>query len=497
MSDLPTPQDADETALFSECWDAVLSYADLCTAGSMTARQLADQAFTLGVRRLRAEGTSVRGPGRRPARLPVVPELLTAVRETAADWEGEGKGQGLDPDLRLWLNSDAAARYSGTPLTRPIALRGLRDMPEADATLLWLAEVEALPLSVVARRLGLDPQTVGTELDQVRVLFRERCHRAHRDTPLEAECRSYARLLDAVTRSPGAEEPEDLSRHLATCAPCAEAAACLRLQGGALAAALAGGVVGWGGLAYLERRRRAAEVRLGAGAPGRTGPGDPDRDASRGRAVRGGLLAAAGLISVVALGASLMPFGTSDADEAAAHDDQRPVAAPSATRPSRAPSRSAAPATTRTIPVSPAPSTSQTRTRRATPSPEHRGGATASATAPAPGPTGAASHAPTCHVAYHLDDQWSNGFQATLTVTTDDALTDWQLAWTFDDGQHIGQTWDATPNQSGTQVTASAKSYNKSVAAHGSFAFGFVGTHQGANDDPRAFTLNGENCATD
>ncbi|WP_018547112.1 cellulose-binding domain-containing protein [Streptomyces sp. LaPpAH-108] len=494
MSDLPTPQDADETALFSACWDAVLSYADLCTSGSMTARQLADEAFTLGVRRLRAEGTAVRGPGRRPARLPVVPELLTAVRETAAEWENAGKGQGLDPGLRLWLNSDAAARYSGPPLTRPIALRGLRDMPEADATLLWLAEVEALPLSVVARRLGLDPQTVGPELDQVRVLFRDRCHRAHRDTPLDAECRSYARLLDAVTRSPGAEEPDDLSRHLATCVPCAEAAACLRLTGGALPAALAAGVVGWGGLAYLERRRRAAEVRLGAGVPGRTGPGDPDRDTSRSRVVRGGLLAAAGLISVVALGASLMPFGTSDGDEAAAHDDQHPVAAPSAEASSHAPSRSAAPATTRTVPVSPTPSDPKTRTRRASPTPKHRDSASATVSAPAPGPTDAASHTPTCHVAYHLDDEWSNGFQATLTVTTDDALTDWQLAWTFDDGQRIGQTWDATPHQSGSQVTASAKSYNKSVAAHGSFAFGFVGTHEGANDDPRGFTLNGDRC---
>ncbi|MDX6363784.1 MAG: hypothetical protein QOC85_2794, partial [Streptomyces sp.] len=32
MPDLPAPQDATEAALFSECWDAVLSYADLCTA---------------------------------------------------------------------------------------------------------------------------------------------------------------------------------------------------------------------------------------------------------------------------------------------------------------------------------------------------------------------------------------------------------------------------------------------------------------------------------
>src|SRR6185295_11564464 len=111
------------------------------------------------------------------------------------------------------------------------------------------------------------PATVAEELEEVRSLFRGRCHRNHLDTPMPAECRSYARLLDAVTRSsPAAETPEDLSRHLATCVECAEAAACLRLHGGGLPGALAGGVIGWGGLAYLERRRRAAEVRLGGGS---------------------------------------------------------------------------------------------------------------------------------------------------------------------------------------------------------------------------------------
>lgn len=202
MPDLPTPKDATEAALFSECWDAVLSYADLCTSGSLTAHQLATEAFTHGMREVRAAGAaSVRGPGRRAGRLPVIPELLTAVRGTAASWETEGRGHKLDPDLRLWLNSGQAARYSGPPLGRPIALRGLRDMQDADASLLWLAEVEALPLPTVARRLALDPTTVDGELDQVRGLFRDRCHRAHLDSPMDAQCRSYARLLDADRKS--------------------------------------------------------------------------------------------------------------------------------------------------------------------------------------------------------------------------------------------------------------------------------------------------------
>ena len=64
MPDLPTPQDATEAALFTECWDAVLSYADLCTAGSTAATQLATEAFALGMREAR---TDAGGPiNRRP-----------------------------------------------------------------------------------------------------------------------------------------------------------------------------------------------------------------------------------------------------------------------------------------------------------------------------------------------------------------------------------------------------------------------------------------------
>ncbi|WP_432136972.1 cellulose binding domain-containing protein [Streptomyces sp. bgisy154] len=498
MPDLPTPRDDAEAALFTECWDAVLSYADLCTSGSTAAHQLAREAFALGIREARAaEDGARRGTGRRSPRLPRIPLLLTAVRTTAADWEAAGQGHKLDPELRLWLNSPHAARYTGPPPTRPIALRGLRDMQEPDAALLWLAEVEALPLRAVARRLGLDPAAAAEELNQVRGLFRDRCHRNHLDAPMGAECRSYIRLLDAVTRSPAAETPEDLSRHLATCQECAEAAACLRLHGGGLPAALAQGVIGWGGLAYLERRRRAAEVRLGAG---RTDTPDPDaeaarEDAGRARVLRHGLLAAAVLVSLLALAASLIPFGSAD-DTAAAGvpADTTPVAGPgpALTGPATDGPTAQDPTATRTPGWStPATTTPSTAAAPGRPDPEPQG--TSSPTAA--GGTGDTVADPVCSARYHLVNQWPEGFQATVTVTTEDALDSWRVAWTFRDGQRVTQMWDAGFFQNGTRVTASAADYNRSVAAGGSFSFGFLASWQESNSEPYAFSLNGQPCA--
>ncbi|MDL5204525.1 cellulose-binding domain-containing protein [Streptomyces sp. ALI-76-A] len=487
MPDLPTPQDAAEAALFSECWDAVLSYADLCTSGSTAATRLATEAFSLGMREVRtAEAAPARGTGRRSARLPRIPMLLTAVRNTAAAWESQGQGHQLDPELRLWLNSDKAARYTGPPLRRPLALRGLRDLQEPDAALLWLAEVEALPLPVVARRLGHDPAVVSEELSQVRSLFRDRCHRAHLDTPMDAQCRSYARLLDAVTRSPAADTPNDLSRHLARCVECAEAAACLRLHGGGLPGALAGGVIGWGGLAYLERRRRAADVRLGAGRPG---PADadapPNPGAQKARVARNGLLVAAVLVSLLALGVSMMPGGT-DHGTAQPGDtgDRQPVADPGPSVPLTDARSTASPK-----PSDPATTGTPTPSRGKNPDTEAQG--TATSTAPRdPGTDEPA----TCTVTYDLVNQWPDGFQATVTVTSERPLDTWQVAWSFRDGQKVAQMWDASFAQNGSRVTATAADYNKSVPADGSLAFGFLASWQAKNAPAYDFTLNGQSC---
>ncbi|MEU8574170.1 cellulose binding domain-containing protein [Streptomyces asoensis] len=496
MPDLPTPKDAAEAALFSECWDAVLSYADLCTSGSTAANQLAREAFALGIREARAaEDAGARGVGRRSSRLPRIPLLLTAVRTTAAAWEARGLGHRLDPDLRLWLNSDKAARYVGPPLSRPIALRGLRDMQEPDAALLWLAEVEALPLHAVIRRQGLDPAAAVEELNQVRGLFRDRCHRNHLDTPMDAECRSYVRLLDAVTRSPAADTPADLSRHLATCVECAEAAACLRLHGGGLPAALAQGVIGWGGLAYLERRRRASEVRLGGGRPELPdAQGAAERSAAgRARVRRNGMLVAAVLVSALALAVSMMPGdsgGASGGENVAKGGDpvdSSPVAGPGSVLPSAGPATSAAPSSSRPAPAVSATPTA-TRGDAGKPDPEPQG--TSSATAGAGGSEDEAA----CEVTYDLVNQWPDGFQATVTVTTAVTLDSWRVAWSFRDGQRIDQMWDASVAQNGSRVTATAADYNRSVAANGTLTFGFLASWQKKNTAPYAFTVNGRAC---
>ncbi|SES40878.1 Cellulose binding domain-containing protein [Streptomyces sp. yr375] len=491
MPDLPTPKDSAEAALFSECWDAVLSYADLCTSGSTAANQLAREAFAFGIHEARAgEDDTARGVGRRSSRLPRIPLLLTAVRTTAAAWEAQGHGHRLDPDLRLWLNSEKAARYVGPPLSRPIALRGLRDMQEPDAALLWLAEVEALPLRAVIRRQGLDPTAAVEELNQVRGLFRDRCHRNHLDTPMDAECRSYVRLLDAVTRSPAADTPPDLSRHLATCVQCAEAAACLRLHGGGLPAALVQGVIGWGGLAYLERRRRASEVRLG---PGR--PDLPDLEgaavraaAGKARVRRNALLVAAVLVSGLALAVSMMPGGSGDSVAKSGPADGGPVAGPGPILPSAGPVTSAAPSSS-----DPAPSASGTPSAtgdddRGKPDPEPQG------TSSAPAGDGGSGDEPPCEVRYDLVNQWPEGFQATVTVTTADALDVWRVAWSFRDGQRVDQMWDASLAQNGSRVTATAADYNRSVAAHGTLSFGFLASWHDTNSVPYDFTLNGQEC---
>lgn len=490
MPDLPSPQDAAEAALFSECWDAVLSYADLCTAGSAAATELATEAFSFGMREVRDAEAVVRGAGRRPVRLPRIPLLLTAVRITAADWETRGLGHRLDPDLRLWLNSEKAARYTGPPLQRPIALRGLRDLQAADAELLWMSEVEALPPGLVARRLGLDPATVGDELAQVRGLFRDRSHRNHLDTPMDAQCRSYARLLDAVTRSPSGETPNDLSRHLARCVECAEAAACLRLHGGGLPAALSGGVIGWGGLAYLERRRRAAEVRLGAGRPAALESGPPDPDAHKAKVVRNGLLVAAVLVSGLALAVSMTPGGDTEAGTAkpgvGTTADGLPVSNPGAAVPS---ATSRAPGSAEPSEATAANPSESTAAKNSDPEPQ----GTSSAGAEAPEPS--ESVTPACQVEYTLVNQWPDGFQAAVTVTSAEALDDWRVEWSFKDGQKVTQMWDANYTQSGTKVTATPADYNKSVPANGSLSFGLLASWQNKNTPAYDFSLNGQECA--
>ena len=105
------------------------------------------------------------------------------------------------------------------------------------------------------------------------------------------------------------------------------------------------------------------------------------------------------------------------------------------------------------------------------------------------------SEDPVCRVEYDLVNQWPDGFQATVTVTSAPSLDSWRVAWSFRDGQKVGQMWDASVSQDGSRVTATAADYNKSVPAGGDLAFGFLASWHGKNSPPYDFEVNGHACA--
>ncbi|GAA0588691.1 glycoside hydrolase family 6 protein [Streptomyces crystallinus] len=111
------------------------------------------------------------------------------------------------------------------------------------------------------------------------------------------------------------------------------------------------------------------------------------------------------------------------------------------------------------------------------------------------GTAGTASATSACTVAYQVQNQWSTGFTASVTVTNNGpAVTSWNAKWTFAGNQQVTQGWNAKVSQSAATVTAANESYNGSLATGGSATFGFNASYSGTNALPTAFTLNGVAC---
>ncbi|NYD50903.1 serine/threonine-protein kinase [Actinomadura luteofluorescens] len=121
-------------------------------------------------------------------------------------------------------------------------------------------------------------------------------------------------------------------------------------------------------------------------------------------------------------------------------------------------------------------------------------GARPPATSPTAGRTTAAPSA--CSVSYRVDGTWPRGFQATVRITNlgDGAIDGWTLGFAFPDGQAITQLWNGSRAQDGASVTVTAAEWNRSIPAHGTAEFGFLGSQDGANGAPSRFTLNGAEC---
>ncbi|MFE2754685.1 cellulase family glycosylhydrolase [Actinosynnema sp. NPDC059335] len=103
-----------------------------------------------------------------------------------------------------------------------------------------------------------------------------------------------------------------------------------------------------------------------------------------------------------------------------------------------------------------------------------------------------------CAVTYKVAGQWQGGFQGDVKIanTGTAPVNGWTLRWTWANGQTVSQSWGATTTQSGAVLSATNVSYTASIPVNGSVSFGFIGSWNGTNSVPTAFTLNGATCTT-
>ncbi|MEU1574804.1 glycoside hydrolase family 6 protein [Streptomyces collinus] len=123
-------------------------------------------------------------------------------------------------------------------------------------------------------------------------------------------------------------------------------------------------------------------------------------------------------------------------------------------------------------------------------------GATGTAFAVDPGAAGVA--AVPCTVDYKIQNEWSTGFTAAVTITNNSAAkSSWSLKWSYAGNQKVTSGWNAKLSQSGAAVTAANETYNAQLATGGSVSFGFQGSYSGSNAVPATFTLDGVTCNVD
>ncbi|MFG3140261.1 cellulose-binding domain-containing protein [Streptomyces sp. NPDC048211] len=112
-------------------------------------------------------------------------------------------------------------------------------------------------------------------------------------------------------------------------------------------------------------------------------------------------------------------------------------------------------------------------------------------------PASGSATASGCRVDYTVNE-WTGGYTAQVRITnTGSALSDWQLAWTYDGDRHVTSAWNATVTQTGHSVTAVNTAWNGVLAAGGTVDFGLQGAGQSAASAPTDFTLNGVSCGGD
>ncbi|MEU0969352.1 RICIN domain-containing protein [Streptomyces sp. NPDC005917] len=230
--------------LLDRHWEAAFAYARLCTDGTRGAGMLTTAAFT------RLFGESLRQTGPTAAWRP---RLLVTVRRIAAEWDNDGRGELLHPELRAGKGERAASRLL-PPANRRLLSRAFQRLTQSSRAVLWHTEVESEPLSRPAGLLGLDEQDTRVALRRAHERLREECLQVHRELAHEDDCQRYVRMIDVTFRRGGVDIDPDLLQHLNGCNHCRYTADQLHQFNGGLGLALAEAVLGWGARAYLESR---------------------------------------------------------------------------------------------------------------------------------------------------------------------------------------------------------------------------------------------------
>ncbi|MFF2363014.1 ricin-type beta-trefoil lectin domain protein [Streptomyces sp. NPDC058122] len=246
--------------LLDRHWEAVFSYARLCTGGVRPAGMLTTASFT------RLFGDSLHQGGPSAAWRP---QLLVTVRRIAAEWLTDPRRELLDPGLLTEADrADRAAARLLPPENRRLISRAFQRLPEPARCLLWHGEVEGEQPEVPAALLGIFPEDAVTELERARERLRQGCLEIHHELAPSQECRRYHRMLDVSFRRGGLGLDPDLRNHMDACGHCRYAADQLSQFNGELAVPLAEAVLGWGAHAYVaSRQARAAAAAYPAHEP--------------------------------------------------------------------------------------------------------------------------------------------------------------------------------------------------------------------------------------
>lgn len=135
--------------------------------------------------------------------------------------------------------------------------------------------------------------------------------------------------------------------------------------------------------------------------------------------------------------------------------------------------------------TSPTPPASPTAGTSPTPSTTPSTGPTTSSPTPSTGPTTGSpttgptgGSGPTCSATLAIVNQWSGGWQASVTVTNTGTVTihSWQVTLDLPAGSTVSQGWNGTFQTSGGSVTITNASYNGTLAPGQSTTVGFLGT---------------------